>query len=81
MAPGVATTMRSAEFWFWWIRDERTGQRMRTRWRMTEERARQYDPRARRLAGSCQIRKLDDDVDASADAGATQGRGQEPLLG
>jgi hypothetical protein len=49
--------MRLEERWQWWVRDPLKSKPKlhRSRWHMTEEQAKKYDPEARRVEGSRKV--------------------------
>lgn len=53
--PRYPDRMKQVEYWRWWITDEVSGKRRKTRWRMTEQDATAH-PGAERVAGSLEIR-------------------------
>lgn len=58
--------MKQVEFWLWWLRDEVTGKRHKSRWRMKAEDAAHY-PGAERVEGTCQVLMLpENDADRVA---------------
>lgn len=54
--------MRPVEFWQWWITDEVTGKRRKSKWKMSAETAAGY-PGAERVPGSMEIRQLPESPD------------------
>lgn len=49
---------KPVEFWLWWITDEVTKKRRKTRYRMTERDALAAYPDAEKVEGSCEVRQL-----------------------
>ena len=50
--------LKPTEFWNWWIRDELSGKRRQTTYKMTREVAVERFPDAEPVAGSMEIRNL-----------------------
>jgi hypothetical protein len=60
--------MMPTEFWFWLIRDERTGKFHKTRHRMDEATALARHPEAVRVENSCEAREVPETPEEAADA-------------
>ena len=62
--------MRQAEYWEWWLPDERTGKLRRSGYRMTEATAHATHPDAKRIEGSRELRTVPE-TDAELGANST----------
>jgi hypothetical protein len=60
---GIVAGMKPTPFYYWMIRDERTGKMRKTRYLMTEETALERHPEAVKVPGTPEIRDLPETPD------------------
>jgi hypothetical protein len=71
--------MKTLELYLWRITDAESGRSHVTRHKMTREDALQVDPRAQRVEGSLELRKVPEDVWALSTSGwQRDGGGRKP---